>query len=255
MWLRRLRQLSHEVQEALHDMCTEEIRDTERERRRYAIASFWDGGGIRRLLRQQAPTLHSPLIESEIPDTLVVSGPQSSLERLAAGLRELVHAAPISRLDDRITISGITPAKWHSVLTLLVGTDLVIQDLGGRGQVVSSVEDRLSSWEYSLASAASATKAFCPKCLSHDCFFPACAEREGARSIITWCLRCKQVVEPAVDPSAYDHLSFLPAQSVVPSVPVESWETLRGPIADDDADYFLGQLPNRRAAPGIPYEC
>ena len=236
-------------------MRTKEIRDAERERRRYAIASFWDGGGIRRLLRQQAPTLHSPLIESEIPDTLVVSGPQSSLERLAAGLRELVHAAPISRLDDRITISGITPAKWHSVLTLLTGTDLVIQDLGGRGQVVSSVEDRLSSWEYSLASAASATKASCPKCLAHDCFFPACAEREGARSIITWCLRCKQVVEPAVDPSAYDNLSFLPAQSVVPSVPVESGETLRGPIADDDADFFLGQLPNRRAAPGIPYEC
>jgi len=81
---------------------------------------------------------------------------------------------------------GIQPAKWHSVLALLTGTDLVIQDLGGRGQVVSSVGDRLSSWEYSLASAASATKAFCPKCSAHDCFFPTSAEREGARSIITW---------------------------------------------------------------------
>jgi len=182
----------------------------------------------------------------------VVSGPQNSLERLAAGLHELGHAAPIRRLDDRITISGIQPAKWHSILVLLTGTDLVIQDLGGRGHVVSSVGDRLSSWEYSLASAASATKAFCPKCRVHACFFPACAELEGARSIITWCLRCKQVVEPAVDPSAYDHLTFLPPHSEVPSVPLDSKETLRGPIADNDADFFLGQLPNRKAAPGIP---
>ena len=44
-----------------------------------------------------------------------------------------------------------------------------------------------------------------------------------------------QVVEAAVDPRAYDHLTFLPAHSEVPSVPVDSEETLRGPITDESA--------------------
>ena len=128
------------------------------------------------------------IIHSDIPDTLMASGPQSSLEKPAAGLHELCRVAPIRQLGDRITISGIPPSKLHSVLALLTGTDFVIQDLKGRRQVVSSAGDRLSSWGYSFALAAWATKAFCPKCLAHDSFFPACPELEETRSIITWCL-------------------------------------------------------------------
>jgi len=83
---------------------------------------------------------------------------------------------------------------------------------------------------------------------------PVSVEREGARSMSTWCLRCKEVVEPAIDPIEYDGLPFLPPSCEIPSVPLSSEETLRGPISAEDFDFFLGQLPRKRAAEGIPYE-
>ncbi len=43
----------------------------------------------------------------------------------------------------------------------------------------------------------------------------------------------------------YDQPSFLPAHTEILSVPIDSEETLRGQISDDDADFFLGQLPNK----------
>ena len=53
---------------------------------------------------------------------------------------------------------------------------------------------------------------------------------------------------------AVRHMAFLPTGLVVPSVPSDSDETLCGPISLNDFDFFVGQLPNRKAAVGLPYE-
>ena len=52
---------------------------------------------------------------------------------------------------------------------------------------------------------------------------------------------------------AVRHMAFLPTGLVVPSVPSDSDETLCGPISLNDFDFFVGQLPNRKAAVGLPY--
>ncbi len=62
-------------------------------------------------------------------------------------------------------------------------------------------------------------------------------------------MNCKEAVEPVVDPIDYDMLAFLPDGFPVPSVPPNSDETLRGPIVLDDFDFFVGQLPNKKACP------
>ena len=79
-WLRELRQLSHDARDRLIALRTEAIREAEAESRRQSVARFYDGRGLQRLLRPQLPSLHSPLLESGAPDTLVVKGQAACLE-------------------------------------------------------------------------------------------------------------------------------------------------------------------------------
>ena len=254
-WLRQLRQRSHDAREALIALRTEAVKEAERQSQRLAIARFYDGRGLQRLLRPQAPSLHSPLLESGIPDTLVVHGPTASLDRLVDGLRGIGQGASIAWSTGRVKVTNVIPSAWHGVLTLCKGTDLTIDCLSGEGGVVSTVGDRLCSWEHALASEAAAKKGVCPGCLcTSDFLFPVSAERDGTRSVETWCLKCKQTVQPVVDALEYDWLAFLPAGFEAPSVPLDTEATLRGPISPDDFDFFIGQLPNKKAADGLPYE-
>ena len=256
-WLRHLRRLSHDATEALITLRTEAVREAEQQSQRRAVAQFYDGKGLQRLLRPQLPSLHSPLLQSGVPDSLAVSGPQASLERLKQSLCGALAGASLHISQLGLTISNIRPSAWHKVLTLCTGTDVIINGVsGGKGMVVSSVGDRLCSWEHALAVEATAKKAVCPGCLGYaeDCFFPVSVERDGARSTETWCLHCKETIQPVIDPAEYDRLAFLPASCEIPSVPLAAAETLRGPISLDDFDFFIGQLPNKRAAEGLPYE-
>ena len=113
--------------------------------------------------------------------------------------------------------------------------------------------DRLCSWEHALSTEAAAKRGVCPGCLDHTSLFRVSVERDGTRAVETWCMNCKEAVEPVVDPIDYDLLAFLPTCLVVPSAPSDSDATLRGPISLDDFDFFVGQLPNRKAAVGLPY--
>ena len=84
-WLRQLRQLSHDVREKLITLRTKAVRDAEEESRRHIIARFYDGKGLQRLLLPQVLSLHSPLLKSCVPDTLVVTRERTSQESRATG--------------------------------------------------------------------------------------------------------------------------------------------------------------------------
>jgi len=227
----------------------------ERQSQQAAIARFWTGGEIRRLLRPQAPALHSPLLRCDAPDTLLVAGSAASLDVLTDKLGALGHGARVSRAADRVTISALLPTAWFQILSLVTDTDLVIQAVTGGGAVVSGVGDRLASWELCLASEAAAKKNVCPTC-REDRLIPVSVEQGGIRSVCTFCLTCKRAVEPVVDTIAYDSLDFMPRHAEIPRVPRDSGETLRDPVASDDYDYLVSQLLNG-LAPGpdaIPYE-
>ena len=80
-WLRLLRRLSHEATEALTELRCTAVAAAERQSQQAAIARFWSGGEIRRLLRPQIPGLLSPLLRCDAPDTLQVAGSAASLDR------------------------------------------------------------------------------------------------------------------------------------------------------------------------------
>ena len=105
--------------------------------------------------------------------------------------------------------------------------------------------DRLCSWEHALACEAAAKRRVCPGCLAGTALFPVSVERDGTRAVDTWCIKCKVTVEPVVDPIDYDWLAFLPASCVVPSVPFDADEMLRGPISSEVFDFLLGSCPTR----------
>ena len=252
-WLRQLRQQSYDARDNLVTLRTEAVRQAEQESNRKSIERFYDGRGLQRLLRPQAPSLHSPLLECGVPDTLVVSGPPDSIAHLIAGLAPGLGTAGS---EGKVTITNIIPSAWHAVLTMCKGTGLTItiEALQGEGGLVSSVGDRLCSWEHALACEAAAKRRVCPGCLAGTALFPVSVERDGTRAVDTWCIKCKVTVEPVVDPIDYDGLAFLPASCVVPSVPFDADEMLCGPISSEDFDFFVGQLPNKKAAVGLPYE-
>ena len=254
-WLRLLRSLSHNALESLTELRCSAVAAAERQSQQAAIARFCTGGEIRRLLRPQAPALHSPLLRCDAPDTLLVAGSAASLDVLTDKLGALGHGARVSRAADRVTISALLPTAWFQILSLVTDTDLVIQAVTGGGAVVSGVGDRLASWELCLASEAAAKKNVCPTC-REDRLIPVSVEQGGIRSVCTFCLTCKRAVEPVVDTIAYDSLDFMPRHAEIPRVPRDSGETLRDPVASDDYDYLLSQLLNG-LAPGpdaIPYE-
>ena len=229
-WLRLLRRLSHEATEALTELRCTAVAAAERQSQQAAIARFWTGGEIRRLLRPQTPALHSPLLRCDAPDTLLVAGSATSLDVLTGKLGALGHGARVSRAADRVTISALLPTAWFQILSLVTDTDLVIQAVTGGGAVVSGVGDRLASWELCLASEAAAKKNVCPTC-REDRLIPVSVEQGGIGSVCTFCLTCKRAVEPVVDTIAYDSLE---SYAMVPSGGAES-----------------APLPNRAAPAGL----
>ena len=250
-WLRLLRRLSHEATEALTELRCTAVAAAERQSQQAAIARFWTGGEIRRLLRPQIPGLHSPLLRCDAPDTLQVAGSAASLDRFVDGL----HVGRVSRSANLVTVTGLSPTTLHTALSRLTGTDVIVQAVGGGGHMVTRVGDRLGAWEYSLATAAAAQKQQCRECLDKR-LLPISVEQDGARSICTWCLNCKRAVEVVVDSQAYDDLAFVLSRAEIPRVPPHAEETLRGAVMIEDYDFLMTQLPNRKA-PGpdeIPYE-
>ena len=73
-WLRRMRQLSHVVSEELDHARKSQLALAAHQSRNAAIARFYTAGELRRILRPQLPSLHSPQLQSEQIDCLKLGG-------------------------------------------------------------------------------------------------------------------------------------------------------------------------------------
>ncbi len=60
-----------------------ELHDATEQSRQAAIAWFYDGGELHRLLHPQTPTMHSPMLRTSVPDSFVVAGDGLSLQTVA----------------------------------------------------------------------------------------------------------------------------------------------------------------------------
>ena len=73
-WLRMLRHQSQQGEEELHALRREERSQASEQSRQAAIARFYDGGGLRRLLHPQPHFIHTPMLRSSIPTSIAVAG-------------------------------------------------------------------------------------------------------------------------------------------------------------------------------------
>jgi len=250
-WLRRLRCLTAEAREGWHELRGKELKEAAERERGDAIHRFYTGGELKRLLHPRTPTIHSPHLFTSIPNQIVASGVR--LEALEAGLRRLkrVHHCICS---EQMHISNIQPGDLGEVLTLIEREGMHAQLQTGNKRLVSSPEDRLCAWESELASEGTAKSAVCQICQERDLVPVTIISQGTTRSMATWCKKCCRFTTPVIHMRAYASLPF--SVEGIPRVPINAGESLRGAITASDFEFFMGQLPNSKAAgpDGIPYE-
>jgi len=245
-WCRYLRQRIHTLTEQLQELRKDELTQQMARARSAAISRFWTNGELKRMLHPNPPGLHTPQISTAYPEAVLISGAASVLRHLASELSLLPF--PVRASAGTLSVQGLGPSSLYRVLDLVSDKDLTIE-LSCRTRVVTSVEDRLGAFEVALAAEAAATKARCPRCLGSGCFLPVPTLRAGSRTVSTWCRTCSAYREPVIDPLLWADIPF--CLSGIPRVPPDSGETLRGPITEDDFQYFVGQLPNNKASPDM----
>ena len=252
-WLRMLRHQSQQGEEELHALRRAERSQASEQSRQRAIARFYDGGELRRLLQPQSPPCtHSPMLRSCVPARIAVTGDRPSLQALRitlAGIPELEFL----HHSDSVVVAGIRPANLLACLQAAAQPPLQVRLLPAGPRLAHTATDRLSAWEYSLASEATAKQGVCSRCLAKD-IIPVTSIDGSSRRMVTWCSRCSATTTLLVRMSAYDEIPL--RLEHLPRIPVGSGETLAGAISRDDYDYFVRQLPCR-TAPGpdrLPYE-
>ena len=82
-WLRELRLLTQRTLDEVAQLRQSELAAAAERRRLEAVDRFWKGGELRRLLHPTLPTLHTPALRAQLPDTFVVSGEAQQLSRQA----------------------------------------------------------------------------------------------------------------------------------------------------------------------------
>ena len=107
-WLRSLRQQSQTTEEEMHLLRRTELHHATEQSRQAAIARFYDGGELRRLLHPQTPTMHSPMLRTSVPDSFVVAGDGLSLQTVATDL-EHIEGLNLQFQGGSISVSGIRP--------------------------------------------------------------------------------------------------------------------------------------------------
>ena len=86
-WLRMLRHQSQQGEDELHALRRAERSQALEESRQAAIARFYEGGELRRLLRpQQCQGIFTPTLRSSVPSRLRVTGGSPSIQELKAAL-------------------------------------------------------------------------------------------------------------------------------------------------------------------------
>ena len=249
-WLRMLRQQSATVTEEWHCLRRRELTEAAERDRMGAISRFYTGRELQRLLHPKAPAPHSPLLYTDIPDTVMVAGNSRDLAAFRAGLASYMVPTEMHGL---VRISDITPVDLGKVLGLVERWGLEAQ-LTGQRRLVQSATDRLCAWESDLAKEAKATKAFCSSCEGKELLPVTEVNDQTGREVRWWCSQCSRFRQWRVRAADY---SSLPLRTEdIPRVPPDAGETLRGAITAADFDFLLGEQPTRRA-PGpdmIPSE-
>jgi hypothetical protein len=252
-WLRMLRLQSQQGEDELHALKRVERSQVSEQNRQRAIARFYDGGELRRLLQPQPPfCTHSPMLKSSVPARIAVTGESYALQALRLALDGIPDLEFLHH-SDSVVVAGIRPAYLLACLQAAAQPPLQVRLLPAGPCLAHTATDRLSAWEYSLASEATAKQGVCSRCLAKD-VTPITSIEGSSRRMVTWCSRCSATTTLLVRKSAYSNLPF--RLEHLPRIPVGSGETLAGAISRDDFEYFLGQLPFR-TGPGpdrLPYE-
>ena len=252
-WLRQLRQLSASITDQVAALRQSELSAAAKRRRQEAIDRFWSGRELRKLLHPATLALHTPALRTSIPNSFVATGTGPQLSRLQSGLEGLGLAGKVARdSSGNLVIDNLCPSEVAPALAVVAESGTKSGMLEGREQVVTTAHDRLVVIEYNLALEGTAKKSLCPSCRG-SALLPVSVQRNGARTMSTWCQDCCGMVVPVVDAVEYEHLLFMPASAVIPRIPSAAQESLRDPVSAEDLEFLLGQLPNGKAAE-IPYE-
>ena len=166
-WLRSLRQQSQTTEEEMHLLRRTELHHATEQSRQAAIARFYDGGELCRLLHPQTPTMHSPMLRTSVPDSFVVAGDGLSLQTVATDL-EHIEGLNLQFQGGSISVSGIRPGDLLPSLRAVARASRTVKLLPAGSRLAHSSTDRLSAWEHSLALEATAPQAVCQSCLGTD---------------------------------------------------------------------------------------
>ena len=251
-WLRMLRHQSQRGEEELHALRRAERSQASEQNRQAAIARFYDGGELRRLLHPQSHYIHSPMLRSNVPASIAVAGDPPSIQELWMVLK---HMPGLEFLwgSGSVVVTGIRPANLLPCLRAAAQLPLQVRLLPVRPCLAHTATDRLSAWEHSLALEATAHQGVCSCCLGRE-MTPVTVINGGSRSMVTWCSRCSATTTLLVRIRDYETLPFRLGN--IPRIPADSMETLGGAVSKEDLEHFMGQLPCRKAPgpDGIPYE-
>ncbi len=165
------------------------------------------------------------------------------LKVVLAGIADLEFRQEV----DSVVVDGIRPADLLACLQAAARPPRKARILPGRQRLVHTATERLSAWEHSLASEATAKQGVCSLCLGKD-VTPVTAIDGNSRCMVTWCLQCSATTSLLVRVSAYDRLPL--QMEHIPRIPADSGETLVGAISREDS--FLAEGP--RGPDRLPYE-
>ena len=106
---------------------------------------------------------------------------------------------------DAVVVDGIRPADLLACLQAAARPPRKARILPGRQRLAHTATERLSAWEYSLASEARAKQGVCSRCLGKD-VTPVTAIDGDRRCMIPWCSQCSATTSLLVRVSEYDRL-------------------------------------------------
>ena len=141
------------------------------------------------------------MLRTSVPDSFVVAWDALSLNLVAA---DLAHIGGVS-LECRVVsvlVTGIVANDLLSSLQAAARPPRTVILLPAGPRLAHLATDRLSAWEYSLATEATAQQAVCHGCGGQD-VTPVTAFDGKERSMVTWCVRYQATTTLWVDAAAY----------------------------------------------------
>ncbi len=210
-------------------------------------------GALRRFLHDSEPHAPAPFLLTPLPNRITFSCANVDPRDIMESIKQIDQRIRVSHVLDQITVREIPPSSLHRVLsTPGIGPGVNLTSQGG---LVSSPHDRLTCWEFKLATDGLATRSRC-SCCNHSCVVPVPYSDGSSRRIEYYCPSCGTFREIAIDPGDYAQIDFLD-EDRIPRVPPGAPERLAKPISREDLDWYLSTLPSHKAPgpDGLPYEC